>query len=115
MCKKQTSLSHSSTESDTISLDAGLRIDGLLALDLWDIVVEVVRSTNSKAQPTIIASRKLVRLSIPKPRTRMSKEDKRLSNWVMWSMHPQTHILLKVSLSCSIFEDNEAVIKMIIK
>ena len=29
MCKKQTSVSHSSTESETISLDAGLRSDGL--------------------------------------------------------------------------------------
>ena len=35
MCKKQTSVSHSSTESEVISLDAGLRMDGLLALDLW--------------------------------------------------------------------------------
>ena len=38
MCKKQTSVSHSSTESEIISLDAGLRMDGLLALDLWDLV-----------------------------------------------------------------------------
>ena len=37
MCKKQTSMSHGSTESDIISLDAGLRMDGLLALDLWDM------------------------------------------------------------------------------
>ena len=35
MCKKQTSVSHSSTESDIISLDAGLRLDGIPALDLW--------------------------------------------------------------------------------
>ena len=34
LCKKQTSVSHSSTESEIISLDAGLRMDGLLALDL---------------------------------------------------------------------------------
>ena len=33
MCKKQTSVSHSSSESEIISLDAGLRMDGLLALD----------------------------------------------------------------------------------
>ena len=41
MCKKQTSVSHSSTESEVISLDAGLRMDGLLDLDLWDFVIEV--------------------------------------------------------------------------
>ena len=29
MCKKQTSVSHSSTEAEIISLDAGLRIDGI--------------------------------------------------------------------------------------
>ena len=34
MCKKQTSVSHSSTESEIISLDAGLRMDGKPALDL---------------------------------------------------------------------------------
>ena len=35
MCKKQTSVSHSSTESEIISLDAGLRLDGIPALNLW--------------------------------------------------------------------------------
>ena len=34
-CKKQTSVSHSSTESETISLDTGLRLDGLPALEQW--------------------------------------------------------------------------------
>ena len=29
MCKKQTSVSHSSTESEIISLDAGVRMDGI--------------------------------------------------------------------------------------
>ena len=42
MCKKQTSVSHSSTESEIISLDAGLRMDRLPALDL---VVEVLGTT----------------------------------------------------------------------
>ena len=51
MYKKQTSVSHSSTESEIISLDAGLRIDGLFALDLWDIVIEVLQSTKDNIQP----------------------------------------------------------------
>ena len=38
MCKKQTSVSHGSTGSDVISLDAGLRMDGKPALDLRDLV-----------------------------------------------------------------------------
>ena len=38
MCKKQTAVSHSSTESEIISLDTGLRLDGLPALELWDLI-----------------------------------------------------------------------------
>ena len=45
MCKKQTSVSHSSTEAEMISLDAGLRMDGIPALDLWDLVIEVFHSS----------------------------------------------------------------------
>ena len=41
MCKEQTSVSHSSTEAEEISLDAGLRMDGISALFLWDLVIEV--------------------------------------------------------------------------
>ena len=41
MCKKQTSVSHSSTESEIISLDTGFRLDGLLVLELWDLIVSV--------------------------------------------------------------------------
>ena len=43
--QKQTSVSHSSTEAEITSLDAGLRMDGIPdgipALDLWNLVVEV--------------------------------------------------------------------------
>ena len=42
MCKKQTSVSHSSTESEIISLDTGLRLDGLAALELWDLIVSAL-------------------------------------------------------------------------
>ena len=45
MCKKQTSVSHSSTESEIIPLDAGLRLDGIPALDLWDLIVTVLHET----------------------------------------------------------------------
>ena len=60
MCKKQISVSHSSTESEVIALDAGLRMDGLPALDLWDVVIEMLRSSNSTKSPNNQArSRKL--------------------------------------------------------
>ena len=42
MCKKQTAVSHSSTESEIISLDTGLRLDSLPALELWDLIVSVL-------------------------------------------------------------------------
>ena len=41
MCKKQTSVSHSSTEAEVMSLDAGLHMGVTPALDLWDLVKEV--------------------------------------------------------------------------
>ena len=49
---KNTTVSHSSTDSEMISLDAGLRVDGILALDLWDVVTEVSRSSKSTESST---------------------------------------------------------------
>ena len=46
ICKKQTSVSHSSTESEIISLDAGLRLDGLPALELRALIVSVFGSVS---------------------------------------------------------------------
>ena len=46
MCKKQTSVSHWSTESEIVSLDAGLRLDGIPALDLWDLIVAILGNRN---------------------------------------------------------------------
>ena len=45
MCKKETSVSHISTEAEIIFLHAGLRMDGLPALDLWDLVTEGFHSS----------------------------------------------------------------------
>ena len=42
MCKKQTLVSHSSRESEITSLDAGWRMDGIFAFDLWDLIVTVL-------------------------------------------------------------------------
>ena len=52
MCKKQTAVSHSSTESEIISLDARLRLDGIPALDLWDLIVLVVGNTTQNHDRT---------------------------------------------------------------
>ena len=50
--KKQTSVSHSSSEAEVISLDAGLRMDGIPALDLWNLVIEVFHSSQNQSNKT---------------------------------------------------------------
>ena len=42
------SFTHSSTEAEIISFDAGLRMDGIAALTLWDLVIEVFHSERNK-------------------------------------------------------------------
>ena len=104
MCKQQTSVSHSSTESEIISLDAGLRLDGIPALDLWDLVVSVLRNmaqtTERPGRPVIIdKSQRLQGM------TNVNNIDCVPSN--VQSSHQEALLY--------VFEDNEAVIKMIIK
>ena len=50
MCKKQTSVSHSSTDAEVISLDAGLRRDGIPAPTLWDLEIEVFHSVPNETE-----------------------------------------------------------------
>ena len=52
MCKKQTAVSHSSTKSEIISLDTGLRLDGLAALELWDLIVSVLGTVSRVSDRT---------------------------------------------------------------
>ena len=52
MCKKQTAVSHSSRESKNISLDTGLTLDGLPALELWDLIVSVLGSVSQTTERT---------------------------------------------------------------
>ena len=106
MCKKQTSVSHSSTESEIISLDAGLRMDGIPALDLWDLIVTVFHgSTKQSKQVRRNLSTPLTRKSIPGEFDDLTNVDFVSSN--ANSSHQEAVLY--------IFEDNEAVIKMIIK
>ena len=79
MCKKQTAVSHSSTESEIISWDTGLRLDGLPALQLWDLIVSVFGSVSN--------------IDYVSSNVQSSRQEALLY----------------------VFEDNEAVIKMIIK
>ena len=106
MCKKQTSVSHSSTESEIISLDTGLRLDGLPALELWDLIISVLgivsHVSDRSGQPDGDAHK---RLKSQKKFDVMKDIDSVTTN----VQSERQEALLYV------FEDNEAVIKMIIK
>ena len=58
MCKKQTSVSHSSTEAERTSFDVGPRMDGTPALDLWSLVKEVVHCNQHQPSKTRIHPRR---------------------------------------------------------
>ena len=105
MCKKQTSVSHSSTASEIISLDTGLRLDGLPVLELWDLVVSVLGNMNQTHERT---GRPVITDKSRKSQRRidvMKDIDSVPSN--VQSSHQEALLYA--------FEDNEAVIKMIIK
>ena len=98
MCKKQTSVSHSSTESEIISLDAGLRMNGIPALDLWDLVIEVLHSSSNQHKKS--------------KRQCAGHNDLELCNVDYVSSNVKSS---QSGAMLHIFEDDEAVIKMIIK
>ena len=106
MCKKQTAVSHSSTESEIISLDTGLRLDGLPALELWDLIVSVFGSVSQISDRT------------GQPVNDVKKHQK--SQGKINVMENIDSVRSNVQSSrqeglLHVFEDNEAVIKMIIK
>ena len=111
MCKKQNAVSHGSTESEMLFLCAGLRLDGFLALDLWDMVIEVLRSTNNTVQPKHTSIQETEATLYSEAKT-LNVKRKQLSN--VDHVPTNTHSSQGES-QLYIFEDNEAVIKMIIK
>ena len=103
MCKKQTSVSHSSTESEIISLDTGLRLDGLPALELWDLLVSVfgnISHISDRARQPVNGINKSHNEIDP-----MQNIDSVPSNVQSASQEALLYV----------FEDNEAVIIMIMK
>ena len=115
MCKKQTSVSHSSTESENISLDAGLRLDGIHALDLWDLIVAVLGNTNQshKERRDPFMNQREVRST---PHTIQKRKQ---TQGVINDLGNVDFIPSNVNSShqgalLDVFEDKEAVIKMII-
>ena len=118
MCKKQTSVSHSSTETEIISLDAGLRMDGIPALDLWDLVLEVFNfvpnSTDGPKRERESHGENRRQLSSQTCITPSQSSTPTSFQQTLITFHQIQRILDPV-LCLYVFEDNEAVIKMIIK
>ena len=102
MCKKQTSVSHSSTESEIISLDAGFRLDGIPALDLWDLIVSVLhRNTyqSNQAQGDLCTNLREVR-AVRHTLQKRKKSHGMIDDLDNVDLFPQTSILLVRKLSC---------------
>ena len=106
MCKKQTSVSHSSTESEIISLDTGLRLDGLPALELWDLIVSVLGNDSRVSDRS------------GKPESddhNHHKSHNKIDVMKDIDAVPSNVQSVRQEALLYVFEDNEAVIKMIIK
>ena len=52
LCKKQGAVSRSTAEAEVISLDAGIRMEGLPALYLWDIVIDLFDPQDPTNKPS---------------------------------------------------------------
>ena len=103
MCKKQTSVSHSSTESEIISLDTGLRLDGLPALELWDLIVSVFGNISHISDRT------------GQPVNGKNKSHNNIDVIQNIDSVPSNVQSASQEALLYVFEDNEAVIKMIMK
>ena len=117
MCKKQTSVSHSSTEAEVISLDAGLRMDDIPALTFGCLVIEVFHSSPNQTIKT---------QDVREPPGNLSANTQPNMRKQIPSMHtnldltnidhvPSRGTHSGPNATLYVFEDNEAVIKMIIK
>ena len=105
MCKKQTAVSHSSTESEIISLDTGLRSDGLLALEVWDLIFSVFGSVTQTSDRTVR----------PVDTERSQKSQGKINVLKNIDCVPSNVQSSRQEVFLYVFEDNEAEIKMIIK
>ena len=115
MRMKQTSVSHSSTEAEIISLDAGLSTDGIPALTLWDLVIEVFHSVPNKTDgPKREPWRSPSAVVYPNMHNTIPiKHTNVIPTNIDHVPSRGTHLGCNAMLC--VFEDDEAVTKMIIK
>ena len=113
MSKKQTSVSHSSTESAIISLDAGLRLDGFTAVDLWDLIVAVLGNTNQSHEERAdqFMNKREVR-STPHTIQKRKQSQGGINDLDNFDFMPSNVNSSHQEALLHVFEDDEAVIKM---
>ena len=101
--QEQSAVSHTSTESEIISLDIGLRLDGLPVLELWDLIVSVFGNVSHVSDRT------------GQPVNGKNKSYNKID--VMQDIDSVPSNVQSVNREALLYviEDNEAVIKMIIK
>ena len=90
-------------------------MDGFLALDLWDMVIEVLRSTNNTVQPKDTSIQETDATLYSKAKTLNVKRRQTVEQLSDVDYVPTNTHFSQGESQLYIFEDNEAVIKMIIK
>ena len=56
LCKKQTAVSYSSTESEIVALDTSIRVEGIPALGMFDCVLDVLSPLSGQSKKTLESS-----------------------------------------------------------
>ena len=104
LCKKQGAVSHSTAEAEVISLDAGCRLEGLPALILWELVIDVFEP--------LPKAKNSVELSLDE---RLLLRRKTFDMFEAIDYVPPSLPMSNGRAKLYAMEDNDAIIKMIIK
>ena len=102
-------VSHSSTESEIISLDAGLRMEGIPALDLWDLVIEVFHSFSVLRRKSKDTMQGNLKCNKP-PRKHTKFQTKTQIQYIDLELSNVDNVSSNVKM-LYIFEDDEAVME----
>ena len=120
ICKKQSAVSHSSTEAEVIALDAAVRLDGVPWLLFWEEVVQVF----GKGKEPVSRPNKDKRCRVPSNENiydaSLNQNKKKDISNIHQTLINTDHVPPSLPPSQGkarllILEDNEAVVKMIYK
>ena len=100
---------------EIISLDAGFRMDGIPALDLWGMVIEVLRSSDNKVQSKHTSHQETGAVLDSKTKAQKVKRRQKVEQLSEVDYVPTNTHSSQGESQLYIFDDNEAVIRMISK